>query len=96
MPPDSTVRMEATVYGLVQGVYFRHYTQQEARRLQLVGWVANQSDGSVRVVAEGEEPSLREFMDFLQHGPPAARVERVEVEWMAASGDYSAFRVTQL
>ena len=55
-PPASSpslARLEATVFGLVQGVYFRQYTWQEARQLNLVGWVANQPDGTVRVVAEG-------------------------------------------
>ncbi|HOU40726.1 MAG TPA: acylphosphatase [Promineifilum sp.] len=90
-PPTSC--LEATVYGLVQGVYFRQYTWQEARRLGLVGWVANQSDGTVRVVVEGPAEALRQLLTFLHHGSPSARVERVESVWKDASGAFTDFRV---
>jgi acylphosphatase len=86
-------RLEATVYGLVQGVYFRQYTWQQARQLNLVGWVANQPDGTVRVVAEGSEAALRQLLAFLHRGSPAARVERVESAWSAATGTFVAFQV---
>lgn len=86
-------RLEATVHGLVQGVYFRQYTWQEARRLNLVGWVANQPDGTVRVVAEGPEAALRQLLEFLDRGSPAARVERVESAWPAATGSFVVFQV---
>jgi acylphosphatase len=85
--------MDATIFGHVQGVYFRQYTQQEARRFGLVGWVANQQNGTVRVVAEGEESALQQFLAFLHHGPPAARVERVETTWPPAGEGFGAFEV---
>jgi acylphosphatase len=96
MSSHSKVRLEATVAGLVQGVYFRQFTRQEANRLKLVGWVANQPDGTVRVVAEGEEAILRLLVDSLHRGPSAARVERVEIIWTAATGEFSDFRVRYL
>lgn len=86
-------RLEATVFGLVQGVFYRQYTVQEAKRLRLRGWVANQSDGTVHVVAEGEESELRNLLDFLHRGSPSARVERVKTFWAAATGEFSDFRV---
>lgn len=92
----SPARLEATVIGLVQGVYFRQFTRQEAARLNLVGWVANQPDGTVRVVAEGNENVLRQFLDGLHHGPPAARVERVETAWRDGTGEFTDFRVRYL
>ncbi|WP_374688213.1 acylphosphatase [Promineifilum sp.] len=84
------------MHGLVQGVYFRHFTLQEARRLRVAGWVANQPDGSVRVVAEGDEAALRRLLDFLHHGPTGARVETVQSVWSAASGNFAEFRVRYL
>lgn len=93
MSSPPTACLEAIVYGLVQGVYFRQYTWQEAHRLKLAGWVANQPDGSVRVVAEGPEEALRQLLDFLHRGSPAARVERVESVWKDASGTFADFRV---
>ena len=93
MTLQPTARLDATVHGLVQGVSFRQYTLREARRLNLVGWVANQPDGTVRVVAEGEEPALRQLLAFLHNGPPFARVEVVDSDWTGAGGAFTEFRV---
>jgi acylphosphatase len=86
-------RIEATVRGRVQGVAFRHYTQVEANRLKLKGWVANRGDGSVRVVAEGPEPGLRRLAAWLQVGPPAAYVEEADIRWMPAAGEFQGFEI---
>ena len=86
-------RIEATVSGRVQGVAFRHYTQSEARRLRLSGWVANRWDGTVRVVAEGPEGALSQLAAWLQEGPPSARVDHLDLRWLEASGEFSGFEV---
>jgi acylphosphatase len=86
-------RIEATVYGRVQGVAFRHYTQIEANRLKLTGWVANRIDGAVRVVAEGPESALKPLAAWLQRGPPSAWVEHVEINWMDATDEFSQFEI---
>ncbi|MFO7632554.1 MAG: acylphosphatase [Caldilinea sp.] len=86
-------RIEATVHGRVQGVAFRHYTNNQARILGMRGWVANRPDGSVRVVAEGAEPSLAAFVEWLQQGPAAARVDFVDVMWLDATGEFSSFTI---
>ena len=93
MLPHSPARLEATVTGLVQGVYYREYTRREANRLRLVGWVANRPDGAVQVVAEGEESALQQLVDFLHRGSPSSRVERVTTDWAAAAGEFNDFRV---
>jgi acylphosphatase len=93
MSTQSISRLEAVVSGMVQGVYFRHYTRQEASRLNLTGWVANQPDGTVKVVAEGDESNLISLLDFLHNGPPAARVESVQIIWSEAHGAHTEFRV---
>ncbi len=89
-------RLEATVYGRVQGVSFRYYTRREALRLGLTGWVANQWDGTVRVVAEGAETALQELLAFLHRGPRAAHVTRVDADWFAATGAFSTFEIRYL
>lgn len=86
-------RMTAIVRGYVQGVYFRASAQEEAARLGLTGWVANQWDGSVKVVAEGPDEALRQFLQWLHRGPPAARVEQVDVQWTAATNEFHGFQV---
>jgi acylphosphatase len=92
MPQTASVR--ATVHGRVQGVFFRDFTSQHARRLGLSGYVRNLSSGSaVEVVAEGEQAKLEELIIRLKEGPPRAYVERVNATWQEASGEYSDFRV---
>ncbi len=86
-------RIQATIQGRVQGVSFRYYTQKEAQRLGLTGWVRNQPDGSVMTVAEGTEENLQMFVQFLHHGPPAARVSHVDLTWQEASGEFTRFEV---
>lgn len=87
------VRLEATVRGRVQGVGFRYFVVRESRRLGLAGWVANDLDGSVRVVAEGDETAIGALEDALHRGPPGAIVERVSGVRMPATGGFGAFGV---
>src|SRR5436190_19741218 len=74
-------QLQLLVRGRVQGVYFRASTQREARRLGITGWVKNRADGTIEIVAEGEEVSIRELYGWAQKGPTAARVERVDTRW---------------
>jgi len=69
------------IYGKVQDVYFRDNTTELAKKLGLVGYVKNIADGSLEVVAEGEELPLKKLLDWCKIGPRLAKVERVEEEW---------------
>ena len=86
-------RLEASVYGRVQGVSFRYYTQKEAERLNLLGWVANVSDGSVHVIAEGPEKDLKKLVDYLHTGSPSARVEKVDTTWKTPTNEFRRFSI---
>ncbi|MBI5517543.1 MAG: acylphosphatase [Deltaproteobacteria bacterium] len=88
-------QLQCVVRGRVQGVFFRASTQREARRLGLTGWVQNRPDGSVEVLAEGEEDPLKEFLVWLQRGSTAARVDRVDTRWRGFSGDHGDFRIVE-
>ena len=72
--------VRAVVSGKVQGVFFRDETVSRADRLGVLGWVRNADDGTVRVHVEGPVAAVDGLIDFLEEGPPAAHVERVEVE----------------
>ncbi|MCD6554143.1 MAG: acylphosphatase [Anaerolineae bacterium] len=87
------VRLHAVVHGRVQGVNFRYYTALEARRLGVVGYVRNRWDGTVEVVAEGERSLVEQLLAFLHRGPRWARVERVDVQWQAPTGEFRRFEV---
>lgn len=68
------------VRGKVQGVFFRDATVRKAQELGVFGWVRNAEDGTVVVHAEGPEGAVGDLVSFLHEGPPAARVDEVEVE----------------
>ena len=84
-------RVHVVVSGRVQGVAFRAYTVDEARALGVHGWVRNLPDGRVEAEAEGERSSLEGLVAFCRRGPPAARVEGVEVRWSEHRGDLPRF-----
>jgi len=86
-------RLEATVHGLVQGVGFRWFTVHRAARLGLTGWAANESDGSVRVLAEGDAAALDTFLENLREGPAGAQVDRIDHRRLPATGGFASFGI---
>ncbi len=84
-------RIEIRVYGLVQGVGFRAYTMRRALELGLSGFAKNEKDGSVYIVAEGEEEKLMGLLELVKRGP--GRVEKVDYKIMEASGEFSNFHI---
>jgi len=92
-PAGGTARLEAVVHGRVQGVGYRYFVQRRATALGLVGWVANERDGSVRCVVEGPVPALRQLIIDLSDGPLGARVEAVDTTWAAPSDAFASFDV---
>jgi len=91
--PAPTRAVEATVRGVVQGVGFRWFVSREANRAGIVGWVANQADGSVLVVAEGEAAAVQALLAALREGPPGASVASVEVVERVATGVSGGFGI---
>lgn len=86
--------LHAVVSGRVQGVFFRAWTRDKARRLQLSGWVRNLPDKRVEVLAQGEESALNKLLEKLHQGPPLARVDRVESEFRENQAMRDGFLVT--
>lgn len=72
-------RKRLTISGRVQGVSFRAYAADEARRLGLRGWVRNRRDRTVEAVVEGDDAAIAEFARWCHEGSPAAQVSKVEV-----------------
>ena len=86
--------IKATVHGRVQGVFFRATTRKVARELNLSGTVRNLSGWKkVEVHAEGEKAQIDKFIEFLKTGPPGAKVEKVDIEWLEFTGGYTGFQV---
>lgn len=87
--------LHAVIDGRVQGVGFRMFVLEEARDLELTGWVRNTYSGQVEVLAEGPRPVLEIFLEALQRGPRGAWVESVQQDWQPASGQFPSFEVTR-
>ena len=81
------------VSGRVQGVGFRYFTQDTARREGLTGVVRNLPDGRVEAIAEGSDDSLERFESALRRGPSHARVEAVDVDVLPPGSVHDGFRV---
>lgn len=81
------------VSGHVQGVGFRYFTQDAARREGLTGQVCNLPDGTVAATAEGEADALDRFERALRRGPSRSRVERVLVDEVVPTGVHVGFDI---
>ena len=87
------VRLEATARGRVQGVGFRYFVLRRGMELGLTGWVANESDGSVRCVAEGPRRDLEALLETMERGPAGALVKGVRTTWSDATGTLRDFGI---
>ena len=81
------------VRGRVQGVGFRWFVEREAHLLALSGWVRNNADGSVEVLAQGTRDQLLGLRSRLRQGPRAARVDDVEESEVGPVAGLSSFRI---
>jgi acylphosphatase len=81
------------VRGRVQGVGFRWFVEREAHMLGIAGWVRNNHDGSVEVLAQGTRDQLSGLHSRLREGPRAARVDAVEVAEARPTEELNSFRI---
>lgn len=86
-------RLHAYVEGRVQGVGFRYFVLDEARKLGVRGWVRNRHDGRVELMAEGSRASLRALLSQVERGPRAGRVDKVDSVWEEAGHAFEGFRL---
>lgn len=93
MAEDAVARARVLVSGRVQGVCFRAFTVEEARSLQLNGWVRNLPDGRVEFVAEGPRRRVEALVEWSHRGSPYGCVDEVEVHWEDAQGEPEGFRI---
>jgi acylphosphatase len=81
------------VRGRVQNVGYRFFVQDAASREGLTGWVRNRPDGAVEVQAEGDRESVDRFEHQVRTGPPAARIDAVQVHEDVPTTRMDGFRV---
>ena len=87
-------KIQVIVSGKVQGVGFRKYTQNKAEQLGVVGFVQNLSDGTVKIVAAGEDDRVDALINWAKSGSPPAKVDNLEIETMEyQSGEFDRFEI---
>lgn len=94
MSIDRIKQVKIIVTGIVQGVFYRAYTRDFAQKLGVKGTVRNLQDGSVEIVAEGEEEKLLKLIGFAKKGSPSSKVYNVDVEWKEPTNDFLGFKIT--
>jgi acylphosphatase len=87
------VRARVIVEGRVQGVFFRHYTQEMAFRLGVKGWVKNRRDGRVEAVVEGDQERVDQIVQWCHRGPSEAEVTKVHLNWEIYTGEFDDFSI---
>ncbi|TEB11848.1 acylphosphatase [Pelotomaculum propionicicum] len=90
----ANVRAHVIISGMVQGVYFRAETRDQALALGVTGWVKNRPDGSVEGLFEGERDNVEKLIAWCRQGPPEAEVSDVEVAWEKYWGEFTKFKIT--
>jgi acylphosphatase len=87
------VRARVVVEGRVQGVFFRHHTQEMAYKLGVNGWVKNRRDGSVEALFEGDKKNVDQIIQWCRRGPSEARVMDVRTTWESYTGEFEDFSI---
>lgn len=87
------IEIACVVHGSVQGVRYRAFVEDAATKLGVTGSVANLSNGTVSVVAQGLPDVLKEFVEYLHEGSLQSKVTSVEVEWRQPTATYYDFSV---
>ncbi|UCD86440.1 MAG: acylphosphatase [Desulfobacterales bacterium] len=90
----SMVRAHVIIRGMVQGVYFRAHTRDEAKTHNVTGWVKNRSDRGVEAIFEGHEDDVKNVIDWCHKGPAWAHVTDVQVHWEDYIGEFKDFSIT--
>ncbi len=89
----SKVEAWCLVRGTVQGVGFRDFVSEAAQGCGIQGWVRNETDGTVRVCAQGTPDALKELVEYLHEGSVMSQVTAVEVEWRDVDVVYDDFGI---
>lgn len=87
------LEFQAKIYGKVQGVGYRYFTEKIAKNLNILGYVKNLEDGTVEVVAQGKEEDLQKFIEQLKIGPFLAKVEKIDIIFKKPTDTYLYFEI---
>jgi len=86
-------RLTLKIFGAVHGIGYRYSSQNEAKKRGFTGYVMNLDDGSVELVAEGQEKDLKAFINWCYNGVGPAQVLNIDQSWSKATGEFSDFMI---
>jgi acylphosphatase len=87
------IRVHVFISGMVQGVFFRSETRNQASKHDVAGWVRNLPDERVEAVLEGEEENVKRLVEFCRKGPRGARVASLDATWETYTGEFESFEI---
>jgi acylphosphatase len=87
------IRATLTAHGRVQGIGYRANARRKAQQYGIRGYVANQPDGSVQLVAEGDEELIDRLTEWCRHGPTGAHVTRLDIEKSEPTHEFRDFEI---
>ncbi len=86
-------RAEVMIFGQVQGIGFRYFVKEKADEFKIVGFVQNQPDNSVLIVAEAEKDELEKFIQSVKIEHRFAKITNLNIEWFEAKNEYNKFDI---
>ncbi len=89
----TVTRADIIVLGDVQGVGYRYFVRKVAWKNKISGHVGNLEDGTVKIICEGNENNIKNFLKLIDIKKPPIAVERIDVEFSKASGEFKGFRI---
>ena len=90
---EKKTRVHTIIHGRVQGVFFRMETKRAAKKYGVAGWVRNKRDGTVEALFEGDEHQVDMMLEWCKTGPPLAKVEKLDINGQAYTGEFHQFDV---
>jgi len=90
---ENKKRAHLIVSGDVQGVNYRYFAKDIAKKMNLTGWTENNPNGSLEIVVEGDEELVNEFVRWCHQGSPMSTIEKVEEKKDKYTGEFREFEV---
>ena len=86
-------RVDLNITGKVQGVFFRQKTKEIADLLNLTGYVRNNTDNTVTIIAEGSQDALKNLIELIKKGTPQSNIKKIRTSWQTTTNEFKQFEI---